>query len=243
MLDRIPTLPASTRPEHQAAVQAIFDDEHEPQVFLISPAESNRVAADHACNSLQPGELIGLLPDGSYQDYSFTNNGRAWSRQRDTFRRNGEYAGPAGACFLAQPPDTDGYLHVKLFDAHGPHTRLVNPLIAQVHLANPRHFPEVNHIDHNPANNHVSNLEWGTKRYNNLHVLLHNQPGTLFGVTEYSHDPHLNPSWRKPFKARATLLNGQRKHIGRFATVLDAAREFDDFIFKYGIPTWLNFSE
>lgn len=42
-------------------------------------------------------------------------------------------------------------------------------LIAMAFIPNPENKPEVNHIDGNPLNNNVSNLEWATKSENCWH--------------------------------------------------------------------------
>lgn len=42
-------------------------------------------------------------------------------------------------------------------------------LIAETFCPNPNNFPIVNHIDEDKLNNCASNLEWCTKRHNNLH--------------------------------------------------------------------------
>jgi hypothetical protein len=46
----------------------------------------------------------------------------------------------------------------------------VNRLIAITFINNPENKKEVNHIDRNPANNHVSNLEWASRIENMLHA-------------------------------------------------------------------------
>jgi hypothetical protein len=48
--------------------------------------------------------------------------------------------------------------------------QLIHRLVAQAFIPNPVGYLEVNHLDGNPANNVVSNLEWCDKRHNHLHA-------------------------------------------------------------------------
>lgn len=45
-------------------------------------------------------------------------------------------------------------------------TLLVHRIVATCFIPNPNNLPEVNHIDNDPTNNAVSNLEWCTDQYN-----------------------------------------------------------------------------
>lgn len=49
-------------------------------------------------------------------------------------------------------------------------TMLAHRLVALAFIPNPKNKPEINHIDGNPQNNHISNLEWVTRSENNLHA-------------------------------------------------------------------------
>lgn len=87
-------------------------------------------------------------------DYQISNYGRVYSVK--------------SGIFLSQKIKTnDGYLTVKLYGNGKSKREYVHRLVALSFLSNPNGFPQVNHKDENPENNHVSNLEWCDSRYNN----------------------------------------------------------------------------
>lgn len=67
---------------------------------------------------------------------------------------------------LKSGKDKDGYLYVILYKEGNTKTFSVHRLVAQAFLNNPDNLQQVNHIDENPTNNSVDNLEWCTAKYN-----------------------------------------------------------------------------
>ncbi len=64
-----------------------------------------------------------------------------------------------------------GYCSVKItYDGGCDRTVFVHRLVCMAFLPNPENKPQVNHKDGNPANNHVSNLEWCTALENMAHA-------------------------------------------------------------------------
>lgn len=62
---------------------------------------------------------------------------------------------------------------------------LAHRLVAIAFIPNPLDLPEINHIDENPKNNVVENLEWCT-RAENINKWLSNHPKTRSEVKRYS---------------------------------------------------------
>ena len=59
-----------------------------------------------------------------------------------------------------------GYLQVSLSKNHKRYYFGVHRLVALAFLPNSNNLPQVNHIDENPLNNNLSNLEWCSSKYN-----------------------------------------------------------------------------
>ena len=68
---------------------------------------------------------------------------------------------------LKSTPNRGGYLIVCLYKDGKCYPKYVHQLVAEAFIPNPNNLPQVNHIDEDKANNHVNNLEWCTREYNN----------------------------------------------------------------------------
>lgn len=60
-----------------------------------------------------------------------------------------------------------GYLAVWLWYGEGRNSHYVRRLVAKAFIPNPQKLLEVNHLDEDKSNNHISNLEWCNRAYNN----------------------------------------------------------------------------
>lgn len=68
--------------------------------------------------------------------------------------------------------NVNGYVCVLLstYDRQAKTLR-VHRLVAKAFIPNPNNYAQVNHIDGNKTNNHMSNLEWCTPKQNTAHAL------------------------------------------------------------------------
>ncbi len=62
-----------------------------------------------------------------------------------------------------------GYVKVCIRNNKGKRFFFIHRIVALNFIENPHNKPYINHIDGNPANNHISNLEWATPSENTQH--------------------------------------------------------------------------
>ena len=68
---------------------------------------------------------------------------------------------------LKQFKSKKGYMYVDLYKNNKKFHKYVHRLVAITFIPNHENKPEVNHNDENKTNNHISNLEWMTRKENN----------------------------------------------------------------------------
>lgn len=104
----------------------------------------------------------------TYPDYPFieaSNFGRVKTVDRIVIDKNGDKRLIKGRV-LKQYLTPNGYMQVA-FGVNGKLVYLlVHRVVASSHLPNPNNLPEVNHIDNDPTNNRLDNLEWCSREYN-----------------------------------------------------------------------------
>lgn len=93
--------------------------------------------------------------------YQVSNDGKVRSLDRiDTLGRKRK------GRILKQAFDKKKYKYVSLCKDNKSKALKVHRLVAMTFIPNPNNYPIINHKDENPSNNHVSNLEWCTYKYN-----------------------------------------------------------------------------
>jgi len=72
--------------------------------------------------------------------------------------------------FLSASSGRNGYLCVSLRNEEGVFKKVnVHREVAKAFIPNPNNYPQINHIDFDRTNPHVSNLEWCTQKMNDKH--------------------------------------------------------------------------
>lgn len=114
------------------------------------------------------------------ENYSVTEDGRVYSHNVNRF--------------MKPQSDKQGYmiLLIGLGSRNKHKGQLVHRLVAQAYIPNPENKPQVNHLDGDKSNNHVSNLEWCTASENMRHsidILGNNKGGSTYtGKFGYDHN-------------------------------------------------------
>ena len=98
-----------------------------------------------------------------------------------------------------------GYLCYQLRNEHGKKNEYIHRLVAKTFIPNPHNLPQVDHIDKDKTNNHVSNLRWVTNYQNLKHygfdkLTEHSIEGVGVGVVAVKDDIRLE------FRTKTDLL-------------------------------------
>ena len=85
--------------------------------------------------------------------YMISDHGRVWSERTQRFLK-------------PKPMDNHGHLGVSMRVGGRTVYRYIHQLMAQAYLPNPNDLPIVRHLDDDPSNNYLDNLQWGTQKDN-----------------------------------------------------------------------------
>lgn len=128
--------------------------------------------------------------------YEVSNTGRVVSL------KNGKRRDISGAS------RRDGYRVLKLRNFGSDGDFYLHRILATAFIDNPNKLPYVNHIDGNPSNNIISNLEWVSARENVSHGFKNKKCSSKYAGVHFCNQAK---KWRASFR-----LEGKRKFIGHF---------------------------
>lgn len=134
-----------------------------------------------------------------------------------------------------------GYLCIHLYKNSKCYKFQIHRLLAKYFIPNPNKYNEVNHIDGNPLNNSLDNLEWCTHQENILHAVktgLFKKDRSI--VTQVkkrnASSQYFGVSWSKERQKWVALLTWRKKKysIGRFIDEIEAAKAYDAKVKELG---------
>ena len=92
------------------------------------------------------------------QFYEVSTDGAIFSKITKRFRKQIVNSKTGYSAIVLCNPETKEHKTVS-----------VHRIVAETWIPNPNNYPCINHINENKLDNHVSNLEWCTKAYNNAY--------------------------------------------------------------------------
>lgn len=95
--------------------------------------------------------------------YQISNFGRVRSLDRIKPNSGGQIA---KGNIKSAGDNGSGYKIVNLYKDNKSKMKYIHRLVATAFVPNPNNFPVINHKDEDRSNNHFSNLEWCTQKYN-----------------------------------------------------------------------------
>lgn len=105
--------------------------------------------------------------------------------------------------------DNHGYLKIGLTKNNKQKFYFIHKLVALTFLPNPNNYPIINHIDGNPLNNYVENLEWCTYSHNIKHAY---DNGLKKGIG-VEHKGIKNPKSKLSEKEVILIFNDKKKGL------------------------------
>lgn len=144
--------------------------------------------------------------------YQISNLGNVKSLKREYTCGKGRNV-IKGETIISQQINNHGYKYCFLFNGKKS-IKYIHILVGIHFIKNDSKKPQINHKDLNKENNNVSNLEWVTNKENTIH--------------QYSlkRDLPTGVSKRGNRYIAQTTIQGKKKHIGSFSSIIDAKNAY-----------------
>lgn len=111
---------------------------------------------------------------------------------------------------------------VNLYNQNGQCHKKIHRLVAEAFIPKVEGKTEIDHIDRNPANNHIDNLRWSNRSENCLNTKIRSD----------NTSGHKNIYWRENRKVFQVIMFRDNKeiYIGAFPTLEEAIKARDDYL-------------
>jgi len=163
--------------------------------------------------------------------YQVSDLGRVKSLDRIEHNKNGRIL-PIKDRIMATHSNGKGHIKLTLSKGSCRNKKYIHRLMAEVFVPNPNGYKLINHIDGNPSNNILSNIEWVSMRENVTHGL--KKKNSRKKSSSYP-GVHLNTvNTNKKWKAML-FANGRHNYLGNFYTEEEAHAAYQKALIEYGI--------
>ena len=164
--------------------------------------------------------------------YSVDESGNVKSNDRVVFNKGSQRYTKLKGKVLKPCVNNKGYSYVDLRLNNKTERYLVHRLVALTFIPNPNNFPYINHIDCNPLNNCVDNLEWCDQSQNIQHAYASNNKRITNEMLQAFHSPKTY-LWR----AITAISVEDGSVVGEYVSVAEAARYVIENFYPNGKPS------
>lgn len=109
-----------------------------------------------------------------------------------------------------------GYKSIKLYKNNKTKNFTIHRLIAIAFIPNPNNHPIINHIDGNPLNNKIENLEWCTYKHNSKHMydtLFYPPPNRKISDLDIEHILTYKDEWLSKKRNGISLMLSKKYNV------------------------------
>lgn len=149
--------------------------------------------------------------------YQVSNYGRVKSLARIVKRGQNGYRNVKETILSPRTDTKRGYQTISIRIHPKRYNLSLHRLVAETFIPNPNNYPVINHIDGNPSNNNVNNLEWCTQSYNVKYSYTNGNAKPTPGCFKKGNIPHNI--------IRVSQYSLNNTYIATFDSILEASKK------------------